>query len=101
MVTIDNPAQSKRVLILRANLRTLRIEADRAGAADLVHRLRNSVMTAQGALQIAEARITQGRYDEADELLDLAERRSDEARALVAKAKLSRFPLRRPRLAAA
>ena len=101
MVSIDNPAQSKRVLVLRAGLRTLRIEADRAGAADLVHRLRNSVMTAQGALQLAEARITQGRCDEADELLDLAERRSEEGRALVARSKMSRFPLRRPKLAAA
>ncbi len=101
MITIDNPAQSKRVLILRAGIRSLRIEADRAGAADLVHQLRNCVMTAQGALQLAEARLTQGRNDELDELLDLAERRMQEARALVARAQLARFPRRRPVLAAA
>jgi hypothetical protein len=101
MITIDNPAQSKRALVLRAGLRNLRSEADRVGAADIVHQLRNCVMTAQGALHVVEARLTQGRNDELDELLDLAERRMHEARALIARSRLARFPSRRPVLAAA
>lgn len=101
MLTTDWIAQQKRVVLLHAEARNLRSEADRLGAADVVHDVHNCVMTAQGALHIADARLADGRADDLDELLDLAERRMREAHALIARSRLARFPMRRPTLAAA
>ena len=71
--------------MLNSSLSQLRREADRLGAGDAIHRLRNSILTAQGALGLVESRLAQGRSDEVEKLLDLAETRIREARSLVAQ----------------
>ena len=92
MITIDIAPQSARVSILQAGLRQLRAEANRIIAADTVHRIQNSIMTAQGALHIAEGRLIQERTDDLDNLLDLAEARLKEGRKLVVRSQQVRFP---------
>jgi hypothetical protein len=104
MITIDNATQSKRALLLRAGVRNLRSDADRLGAADVVHQLMNCVMTAQGALHIVDTRLAEGReeeLEELEELLNLAEVRVREGRALIARVQSARFPARQPMLRAA
>ena len=101
MITINNATQSKRALVLRAGLRHLRSDADRLGAADVVHQLMNCVMTAQGALHIVDTRLAEGRDEELEELLNLAEGRVREGRALVTRVQMARFPARQPMLRAA
>jgi hypothetical protein len=98
MISIHNPhqlSQSERSRLLAASLRQLRLDTDRAGAADLVHQLRNSILTVQGALSLVEARLTKGQDDEIETLLDLAEARLRDGRALIARAQRSRFIGRR------
>ena len=86
---------------LMGGLRELRRAADRIAAADIVHQLRNGVLTAQGALYIVEARLAQGHTDDIEKLLDLADNRLRECRALVARTQRSRFLRRQPAALAA
>ncbi len=80
--------------VLGSQLRQFRIEADRAGRADTVHALRNTVQTASGALRLVEHHLRHGQSTDIEVLLDIAETRLREGRAMIARA-------RRPYLAAA
>ncbi len=80
--------------LLGSQLRQFRIDADRAGRADTVHALRNTVLTASGALRLAEDHLRRGQSTDIEVLLDIAESRLREGRALIARA-------RRPFLSAA
>ncbi len=91
MMTAYPPDPAARALLLQGALRQLHRETDRLGAADLLHQLRNAVLTAQGALHLVEQRLRQGRTDELDTLLDLAEARVRESRMLVARIQGRRF----------
>ncbi len=90
MVSAYDNQQQTRATLLTASLRQLRQETDRMGAADGIHQLRNAVLTAQGALCLAERRLTVGHTDEVAMLLDLAERRLRECRAIVARKQRAR-----------
>jgi hypothetical protein len=92
--------QAHAARLLAASLRQLQHDADRLGAADVIHQLRNCVLTAQGALTIAERRLAQGRADDVERLLNLAEARIREGRALVARTRQVR-PLVAPAAALA
>jgi hypothetical protein len=85
MLAVHTIDTSTRLAVLNSSLSQLRREADRLGAGDKIHRLRNSILTAQGALGLVESRLTQGRSDEVDKLLELAETRLREARSVVAQ----------------
>jgi len=85
MVTGYNSEQYARAMLLAGSVRQLRRQTDTLGAADAIHQLRNSVLIAQGALSIVETRLSQGRDDDIEKLLDLAETRVREGRALVAR----------------
>lgn len=98
MVSAYTAEQQTRARLLSSSLRQLHRDTDLLGAADAVHQLRNAVLTAQSALALVERRIAQGREDEVDSLLDLAERRVREGRALVAR---TQFRRRHPTLKAA
>ena len=81
--------------MLAAELRRFRVDADTVGAASTIHRLRNSALTVQGALGLIETRLAQGQAEEIDALLDLAEARLREGRALLARTRRVRSPGRR------
>ncbi|GEM_PF-5856776 len=83
--------QSARTLILRSDLRQLKVAADQHAAGDTIHALRNSLATAQAALSLIELRYANGVTDEDQELLDLAEQRLQDARALLARTRQARF----------
>jgi hypothetical protein len=85
MVSASTSEQHRRATALSASLRQLRHETNRNGSADVVHQLRNSVLMAQGALKLVERRLVSGYADEVEMLLDLAEIRLRECRALVAR----------------
>jgi hypothetical protein len=85
---------SLRFRILAAELYRLRVEADHVGAADTIHSLLNAVLTVQGALHLIKTRLADGRDDDLEQLLDLAEVRIRQGRSLVVKAR-RRFPHRR------
>ena len=93
MNLIEQPAQSTRLLSLMAELRWLRHEADRFGASDTVHQLRNYLMTAQSALALVQTRLNQGRTDQIVDLLNLAAGRLRDGRVLVARTQRTRFGL--------
>lgn len=78
-----------RSIILGSQLRQFRHDADRVGRADTVHALRNAVLTVEGALRLAQAHLHAGGSVDVDTLLNLAETRLREGRALIA---LSRRP---------
>ena len=90
MLAVHTIDTSTRLAVLNSSLSQLRREADRLGAGDTIHLLRNSILTAQGALGLVESRLAQGRSDEVDNLLELAETRLREARSLVARRRRSR-----------
>ena len=96
MVTLHTTDPATRLAVLNASLHQLRREVDRLGAADIIHSLRNHVMAVQGALGLAQARLTQGRGDEVEALLDLADARLREGRALVARTQRARVTVLRP-----
>jgi hypothetical protein len=84
--------QCTRTRVLQAGLRQLRRDGDRFGTSDTIHTLRNAIGTVQGALGLVEARLTQGHADEIELLLDLADTRLREGRALIARTQHVRFP---------
>ncbi len=95
MISAYPSEQHTRATLLTASLRQVRHQTDRLGSADVIHELRNSVLTAQGALSLVEKRLTAGYGHEVDMLLDLAETRLRECRALVARKqcrKLKAYP---------
>ena len=91
MITSFDTTQLHRATLLAGSLRQIRHAAERLSAADVIHQLRNSILTAQGALGLVETRLSQGRNDDIDTLLDLAETRLRECRALVARTQSARF----------
>ena len=91
MKTSITLTQSARSLILRSDLRQLKVAADQHAGGDTIHALRNSLATAQGALSLLALRHANGVTDEDQELLDLAERRLQDARALLAQTRQARF----------
>ncbi len=91
MTTTHNIDTPTRVALLANSLAQIRRESDLLGAADVIHQLRNCVLTCQGALGLIESRLAQGRSDEIEKLLDLAEMRLREARALVARTHRTRW----------
>lgn len=94
--------QAARTLILRSDLRQLKVAADQHAAGDTIHALRNSLATAQGALSLIELRQANGVVGENQDLLDLAERRLQDVRALLARSRQARFAgYRRPVFVAA
>jgi hypothetical protein len=101
MDIVHNIDTSTRVALLASSLRQVRGEGDRLGAADAIHQLRNCILTAQGALGLVEARLAQGRDDEIEKLLDLAESRLREARALIVQTSRRRLCPARPMTLAA
>ncbi len=82
---------SARALLLRSSLNQLQHAADRMGASDTIHYLRNCVLTAQGALGIVEARLAASRNDDLEQLIELAETRLREGRALIARSQQTRW----------
>ncbi len=101
MISIPDADQSTRTRILLASLRQLRRDGDLFATSATIHALRNSILTAEGALRLAEARLLRGESEETEMLLDLAEARLREGRALLARTRQARFPSRRPALRAA
>jgi hypothetical protein len=88
--------QATRSRLLMDGLRQFRYQAERSGRGDQVHQLRNTVATVQGALGLVEQRLTRGDEPELELLLDLAETRLREGRALLARhATYGRSPTRR------
>ncbi len=83
--------QGTRTRVLQAGLRQLRRDGDRFGTAATIHPLRNAILTVQGALGLVEARRRQGHADEIELLLDLADTRLREGRALIARTQHVRF----------
>lgn len=99
MMTVLAPQHADhatRSRLLATGLRQLRRDAERLGAGDTLHRLRNSVLTVEGALKLADARLIQGSDVEVERLLELAEIRIREGRALIARSHYRRpsVPLR-------
>lgn len=92
---------SLRYRILAAELSRLRVQAYQVGAADTIHSLINAVSTVQGALRLVETRLADGRDDDLEQLLDLAETRIREGRSLVAQTRRRRFLYHRSPSAAA
>ena len=88
--------QCTRTRVLQAGLRQLRRDGDRFGTAATIHPLRNAILTVQGALGLVEARLTQGHADEIALMLDLADTRLREGRALIARTEQVRFARLRP-----
>ncbi len=85
MSTTKHPNQFLRSRLLKDGLRQFRYQAERSGRGDQVHQLRNTVATVQGALGLVEQRLTQGDEPDLELLLDLAETRLREGRALLAR----------------
>ena len=85
-------SQSTRMRLLNSGLTQLRMQADRRGSSDIIHHLRNCVLTAQGALKLVEARLDRGDGDEVEMLLDLADSRLREGRALIVRSQRGRWP---------
>jgi signal transduction histidine kinase len=100
MMTTYSTDQAIRAKLLASSLLQVRREADRLGAADVVHELRNGILTIQGALGIVEARLAQGRTDEVDNLLELADTRLRRCRALIARTQRARLVRRLPEMLA-
>ena len=85
MSTMQHPNQALRSRLLKDGLRQFRYQAERSGRGDQVHQLRNTVAIVQGALGLVEQRLTQGDEPELELLLNLAETRLREGRALLAR----------------
>ncbi len=85
MTQVENIDYAMRLRVLTDDLRQVRRAVDRVGAADVVHTLNNAVLTVHGALGLVEARLAQGRNDDVAGLLEMAERRLRECRALVVR----------------
>ena len=101
MLALQHAEPSLRYRILAAELSRLRVESHQVGAADTIHSLINTVSTVQGALGLVETRLTEGRDDDVERLLDLAEMRIRQGRSLVVQARRRRFHYRRSATAAA
>ena len=100
MITTSDADQFTRTRVLQAGLRQLRRDGDLFGTSATIHNLRNDIVTVQGALGLVEARLRQGHADELEMLLDLAETRLREGRALIARTLQVRFASLRPALGA-
>ena len=98
MISIPDVDQSTRTRILLAGLRQLRRDGDLLATSATIHTLRNSILTAEGALRLAEARLPRGETDETEMLLDLAEARLRDGRALLARTRQAHSRFRRPAL---
>ena len=88
-------ASGTRLPILLEQLRQLRARADLHAASDTIHQLRNTVLTAQAALRLAQTRVAQGRSEESEGLLELAEARLRHGRSLIVRAELGQHRTRR------
>ena len=85
MMPMLQPDNATRLRVLLQDLRDLRRASDRLGAGDLVHALYNTIQTAHTALSLVETRLRQGRTDEVERLLSLAEQRLRGGRMLIAR----------------
>ena len=101
MISTSDADQSTRTRILLTGLRQLRRDGDLFATSATIHRLRNCILTAQGALRLVEARLGRGQTEETQMLLELAETRLREGRALLARSRQPRRGDRRPELRAA
>ena len=101
MISIPDADQSIRTRILLASLRQLRRDGDLFATSATIHALRNSILTAEGALRLAEARLLRRESEETEMLLDLADARLREGRALLARTRQAHSRFRRPALSAA
>lgn len=90
------PSLWERAKALRDGVLALRIASDRMASADTIHHLRNCVQTAHGALSLAEAHLKAGKTDDLELLLNLAESRMREGRALIVRTQQLRFHAERP-----
>ena len=88
-------SQSQRALLLRADLRQVRLKAERRANGATIHLLSNYVLTIQAAIRLIDARREQGPGEEIEMLLELAERRLQECRALLARARQQHYTRRR------
>ena len=86
MSTIQSPTHVARQCLLTCELRQFRVDAEHIGAGDTVHQLRNAVLIIQGALGLVETRVAQGQDTGVEALLDMAETRLREGRALIVRA---------------
>src|SRR5919199_6522417 len=85
MMPMLQPDTATRLRVLLQDLRDLRRASDRLGAGDLVHALYNTIQTAHTALSLVETRLRQGRTDEVERLLSLADQRLRGGRMLIAQ----------------
>ena len=85
MLSIPQTEHATRLRVLRQELWDLRRATDRLSAGDRVHALANAIQTAQAALGVVEARLRQGRTEEVERLLTLADERVRSGRRLIAQ----------------
>jgi hypothetical protein len=85
MMSMPQTDNATHLCVLLQDLRDLRRASDRLGAGDLVHSLYNAIQTAHTALSVVETRLGQGRTDEVERLLFLADQRLRGGRRLIAQ----------------
>ncbi len=97
MITSD---LTERAQLLRSDLCRVRWQGQSLGSGATIHAFINKVATAHGALQLVDVRHTDGRGDDIEQLLALAEASLREARSLIAQSYRSSFVRRFPNSAA-